>query len=55
MAYTKYLLAYSLGYIAVTLMLYFLFDWFSFTFLISSFFGLLLFAFILKGLLKTDN
>lgn len=55
MVFTKYLLGYSLGYIVVVLLVYFIFDWFSLTFIVGSVMGIGLFAFVLKGLLKKEN
>lgn len=49
--FTKYLVGYSLGYIVVSL-IYFIFDWFSLTFILGSVMGIGLFALMLKGLFK---
>ena len=54
MIFTKYLLGYSLGYIAVILLVYFIFDWFSLSFILGSVMGIGLFSFVLKGLLKKE-
>lgn len=55
MEFKKYVLGYSAGYIVAMLMIYFIFDWFSLSFALSSLMGIVLFAFILKRLMKKDN
>ena len=52
MVFTKYLLVYSLGYIAAMLIAYFIFDWFSLSFILGSVMGIGLFVLVLKGLFK---
>ena len=53
--YTKYLLGYSLGYLAITLMLYFIFETYSLKSLAGSLLGLVIFALVLKAILKKGN
>ncbi|MGE7023237.1 hypothetical protein [Solibacillus cecembensis] len=55
MRFTKFLLVYSIGYLAAILITYFLFDWYSLTFVVGSLMGIGLFAVILKGLLRRGS
>lgn len=52
MRFTKFLLVYSIGYLAAILIAYVLFDWYSLTFVIGSLMGIGLLAVIQRSFKK---